>query len=129
MNLEVRVKTISWATACHLGRWAVGHRHSNHRAGVHWWKPRGQTLPLHPAGPCETTYETKTYKLYISTRALKKNVVKNVVKTLEPVSCEHDVVFMKLLPAVVLSRASLVIAVPAPGLLSTNGGVESTATV
>lgn len=45
-----------------------------------------------------------------------------------PVLWEHDVVFVKLLPAEVLSRASLIIAVPAPWLFSANGGVEPTAT-
>lgn len=44
-----------------------------------------------------------------------------------PVPCQHDVVFMKLLPAVVLSWASLVITVPGSRILSTNGRVESTA--
>lgn len=44
-----------------------------------------------------------------------------------PVPCQHDVIFVKLLPAVVLSRTSVVIAVPAPRLLSANGGVEPTA--
>lgn len=66
--LEVRAGTISWATACHLGRSAVGHRHSKPQAGGRPWKPRGQSHPLHRAGPSWATCETKRYKIYIVTR-------------------------------------------------------------
>ena len=40
-----------------------------------------------------------------------------------PVSCEHDVVFVELLPTVVLPRAPVLITGPAPRLLSANSGV------
>lgn len=41
-----------------------------------------------------------------------------------PFVCQHDVVFVKLLPAEVLPRASPVIAVSVPRLLLTDGGTE-----
>ena len=50
------------------------------------------------------------------------------LKLAVPVSCEHDVVLMKLLSAEVLPWAPVLITVHAARLLSTNGGVKSTTT-
>lgn len=57
--LEVRVGTISWETACHLGRLAVGHHHSKHQTGGPPGKPQGQRLPLRFVGPSVTACVTK----------------------------------------------------------------------
>lgn len=118
----MRVKTISWAAYCYLHRSAVGHRHSNHRAGVRPWKPQGQSLPPHHAGPCWTTCETRGKKLSyqsdpakdifsvlsvavsVKVRMVSMLPVMHQVKAVTvPVPCQHDVIFVKLLPAVVLS--------------------------